>query len=288
MNSLNENTPFLAKKDDAFDVNLLSKYHLVFKVSESQLDIALLTESETSKKCAFLESYSLSKHYFGEGLVSQLHNICASHEFLNNSYWKQVHIVLCGSDYTYIPEEFWEGEKEKLFLEAITPKASHINQNVHINTVDSNQSKCIFLVYEKLKNWFSEIYPEVSLKIYHNTSCILEFLDSFENKDAYYLSISSEEFSVFLFESNAVQHIATYQWKSAYDILYFLSLISKEFSISNDFIKVFVFGTSAEIVTIRSFLSDFFIKVHLGSCDKNSFNSLEGTPSYFFPELLSI
>lgn len=266
-------------KDDHFNVDHISRYHLLLKLDETKLKFCI-TDDE-SGRCLFLEHISLDKSLSSTGRIGLLERIYDEHHFLKAGFWKSVKLVISSRHFTFIPAPLFDPNELESYLSLSTrfqPELDELAYYAHQNS----EAVCAFSINRQLAQWFRETYPSIQVQFIHNTSPLIE--------GALHNTMPDLEKQLFLFaDEDQLTGIVTYKGKlefcnvftfnSPEEFLYYVLWIMRELEMDPNSNNLILFGEVTEESPLYKKLYEYVRNIGFG--DKPSFLKF----SYQFDEV---
>jgi len=253
-------------KDAKMDVNLLSQYQLIIKISDT--GIVFLVADTDSNKCLALEKYKFPALATPENITISLQNIWDSHPFLNAGYWKKVVLLFSNLKFAYVPIPLKEAE--------ISPETfTHFNfrlapqEQLYSYRLNTLEADCYFGVNQEVINWFGELYPSMVTKVCHTTCAFLKGLQQEETKaNQLYLYVAEDIITIANLKEGRLNYLNSFPQQSEDDVLYACTLVVDELNLNKKEVQLNYWGDNEESALILEKLKTYYPAVKVGERPK--------------------
>ncbi len=264
-------------KDERLDIDRIGQYRLSFFLSTTDCQITIF-DVQKRQILLFEQRELLSKLSIEDNLDRIYHD----HILIAAGYWKEIQVFIRNRKFALVPSP--------VFDRSLAPHYVMLNESTdpeediyHFKHLDTLGTTVAFGYPKKIRKWFEERYPKVSLFFNHQSIGYLKAVQqSVLNKlpCSFYLSLNAD--SVLLAGFN-YQRLAIYNQLQLSKIdqlieTFFLSI--KQFSEEGQKTPIMVYGVKEKIDLNMPVLKKYFPNIQLGERPKGIimhpiFNELE-------------
>ncbi len=252
-------------KDDYFNVDDIGGYNLFIKLYDTRLKICITEES--THKCLFLEDFLISKSLRESERIQLLETIYDEHSFLKAGFWKSVRLVISSKHFTFIPRVLFDDSELESYISLSTRYDSNTEDLAYYSHHNS-EAICVFSVNREIIQWFQESYPQVEIKLLHNTSPLIE--GALQNtmpvsQKQLYLFADDDQLTGIVTWKEKLEFCNTFTFKNADELLYFTMWIMGEMEMDPAVNEVILFGEITEESDYYQKLYEYILNVSFGN-----------------------
>lgn len=277
--------PISALRDESFDAQVVSQYHLALEISPTGLCFTVL-DWERNKYLLF-ENYSFQKSLAGEHLLAEIKNIIYQSSF-QTKHFKSISVSFFTPKFTLIPIALYEADLTDKYLAFNTPLLE--SESILTDNIKSFDTQCVYALDKKLVNALLELFP--GAKLFHVLSPLLEILSSsFKNVSGKTVIIHLQQghFELIVIEEKKLIFANIFSYQTSEDFLYYLLFVCEQLKINPEVIELQLLGEVEKHSAIFSILTKYVRHIKFGKRpDAFSYSYVfDNTPSHFYFNLFS-
>jgi hypothetical protein len=264
--------PIVKIKDDLFNVDNISQYNLCLKLDNEGIEVGVFDTK--IDRCLVYEQYKSFRRIPYTQIATELAHLQRNHLFLGAGFWQKVCIILTNPQYTFVPEDYHHPNYSATFLRL----TSDIDSEQYVIQHTQHASQRCYNHFAVPKSLYDAIQRKYSLNntkfmFVHQTSGLLEGLltkpDRLEGS-CLHVYVDAENVIISFFRSGNLQYMNTFAHNnSTNDILYFVLLAMKEWSLEAEWCKCYLYGEVQKNEGIAAQLKKYVKEVQLSNRPKN-------------------
>jgi hypothetical protein len=207
-------------KDANFDVDLISRYNLLFSISNYTISVCVIDPDQ--HKTLLTESYTFKN---GENInkkIQSLNDFFYNHEWLNAGFWKNIFISFQNERFALVPLSIFDVDFAQTMINQQSIK--QMEEALYYNKINAIQAVVAFNAPTALTQWFSQKYPSKKITFSHHCSSIIEGLfqsdKSSQKKVALYMNHKTA--TILVKQGEALLFCNTFICNAPEDLIYYL------------------------------------------------------------------
>jgi hypothetical protein len=275
-NSTQYRTLFAAK-DNHFDINLISKYHLQVILGCRELIINVLDVEKN--KIVLLEVIEFEYCADYEQLVLILQSLWQSHPYLLAGFWGKVRFSVLDTHFCLVPEKFHNKNAVEQYY-SLNNLFDSNTQELHFAEFSSQKVYLYFSLNNYLVAWLKNVYQNSTISINHQNFHLLNSaLNLLQEKEGVLIYVLRNRFTLMQVTDAKITYINTFDFNTAEDFVYFALFALVELKIEPSECEVRIWGSLGSDSTELKQLAAYLAKVEMGR------RICEPKLSYHFDEL---
>ena len=249
-------------KDNSFDANQTSKYHLAIEISKQTFSYCIIDPKK--HRCNLL----YSKNYNTNNLL----DLFKKDDFITKNFSSKS-IAVVNFPNTLVPKELYNEEnKEKLF------SLNHIPDEILLTDHLKNDIINIYSIPKIFYQTINNIIPNAKLRS-QSSILINNFLSYNQMKETMFLYIKDSFITIIVAKNDKLLFQNKFKYTTKEDLLFYVLFCIQEMNFSNEEINTIVFGSIKK--QEFNLLYDYIRNIKYGnklkdiSCS-NEFNNIEG------------
>ncbi|MCS6820729.1 MAG: DUF3822 family protein [Microscillaceae bacterium] len=250
----------LSVKDEAFDVQSLSDYHLYLSLGCESFKVTII-DIDTNR-CKYLEEYQFPASRNSRTQISHLNWIFEEHHFLKADSWRNVFVSIGNTPFSLVPYEIFDARRAPKYLLYLSQEVNPewVLHYPHKNIPAVN----VFAIDIEIRAWFDKMYPNKNIKFLPQISSFIEAV--FQQKFHYlapqlYILLEGEYFLAVVAQDGKPVLCNSFHFYTAQDFLYYVLFILDELRLSPQECKVNLFGDAEELDFVQHLLSQYVSKI---------------------------
>ena len=298
-------TKLLSIKDDSFDINKISDYHLTFYIQK--LSIQVIVVDHFMKRVMMLEDYKLTRYNHIGAINSITHVLDLLFDlnpYINASYWKEINLVFQNAYFALVPKSLFDEKYLKEYLYINTSKGDDDNYHIAYSQNDQNISNrkdivTVFAIEKNIENKIKEKYATKKITISHHTTHLFnipQYLSTPLSDVDICIFDSQDSYTLCIWKNNMLQLCNTYHYKTKEDFIYYILFACDQLEIlpkaaqCHYYSNVGYTSTDATYSKSLKVLHEYFTKINLNTRPKGYYMSylFDEIKDYQFNELFTI
>ena len=273
--------PLIAIKDERLDIDRIDHYRLSFFISDKDCQITVFDVRK--KRLLLFENRVFNTE---KSIVENLQFIYDDHILISAGFWNEIHLYFRNRLFALIPMPIFDKQMVSNYI--------RLNEKIdestafHFKLMDDFGVAIGFGFEDRIKKWFKEHYPKVSLYTNHQSTAFLKaIINPLKTKRANSLFVSMNMHEVLIagFNLNRIAIYNQFSYRDQNQLVKLLLLTIKQFSNEGQDTPIMLYGVKAEIDSNLPLLKKYFKNVALGTRPENIaihhvFDELE-TQEYF-------
>lgn len=258
-------------KDERFNVEYLSQYHLLIQLT--QKTFRLCVTDSLDNRCLALEEYAFEFAITSDQLLSQLNAVYDGHHFLKAGYWKSIRITYKNDKFTLVPNSLFIEENAKEYLRLNCDVHSIFDQ-VSFYKHRGNEIVNIFSADRKIMDWFRGVYQSKKIDAIHHTSaCIEGILKNVkeETGKVLFVNVEATQLTVLCKRERKLDFCNIFPFQAPDDAIYFIMAVLDALKMNPDENTVYLVGDIEHNSEIYLKLCDFVKNVKFGEKPSSMF-----------------
>ncbi|MFQ3577084.1 MAG: DUF3822 family protein [Cytophagales bacterium] len=258
-------------KDDKFNPEYLSQYHLVTCLSTHSIEVGVVDMIDN--RILALERYPINGIGSHESYVESLNSVFENHYFLKAGYWKSINVVINNDKMTLLPKELFVDTYAREYLK-LNCELNFVYDRIFYNDIDKLDIVNIYSIHNRVFDWLKDIYVGRKINFLHTSHlCILScFKNDISSKFKITISLHDNYLMIVIMKDNKLNFCNSFRIISNEDVRYFSQAIIQQFSINKNQCSVEVF-VSPENEERLNMLNESFGHIKKGNrCDSKTFS----------------
>ena len=220
-----ENNSKLFIKEKDFNDNSFENYHLSVEISHQTISYCIIDTQK--RRCKLL----FSSKYDGNNLVEFIN----SDKYLTQEF-QTSSVSIVNFPNTLVPKSLYnEKDKKKLF------SLNHELDEVILDDNLRNEIKNLYSIPESLNNTLNNLFPTAKIRS-QSSILINNFLNLHNNKEYLYLYVKDNFVNIILTKNDTLTFQNKFSYQTKEDLLFYTLFCIQELNLSNEEIKIDVFG----------------------------------------------
>jgi len=220
-----ENNSKLFIKEKDFNDNSFENHHLSVEISHQTISYCIIDTQK--RRCKLL----FSSKYDGNNIVEFIN----SDKYLTQEF-QTTSVSIVNFPNTLVPISLYnENDKKKLF------SLNHELDEVILDDNLRNEIKNLYSVPESLNNTLNNLFPTAKIRS-QSSILINNFLNLHINKEYLYLYVKDNFVNMILTKNDTLTFQNKFAYQTKEDLLFYTLFCIQELNLSNEEIKIDVFG----------------------------------------------
>ena len=222
-------SPSFEIKDDRFDTNQIAESHLLIEVSRDRFRFAV--HHSEHDVIMWLEDYHIFSLLAENQLLKSLKTIYQKHNFLSANYWKTIRLTINATNFTLIPDEYYEADEAAKYLSFAAGKNLLEREQIFGFKHSRFGAVSIFGVEKELIGWFREMYPARKITPVPVLGSLIEGIVQDRNNNGLHLYFEDHYISILYFKEAKLHFCNRFQFRTSQDMVYHVLFVMNELSL---------------------------------------------------------
>ncbi|MEI9945283.1 MAG: DUF3822 family protein [Chitinophagaceae bacterium] len=217
--------------------------------------------------------------YTTEGIDENvLREIYIIHPELHHSYYKTI-VCYDNSASVLVPDKYYRNEDDsKLLIESMHGKLA--NSTVVTEGLQEWSLKNVYALSPDIEHWMKGHFP--SAEYHHTYSIGIKQINATDFEGSFIIDIGTDNFLLIVSQARKLLLAQSFAYTAPADVLYYLLKACKEYSLSQETVRLAVSGLIEKQSALYKELYQYFLNIRFRDADWRVPYAEEQYPAHFF------